>query len=349
MINLAIAGCVSFVVAVLGMPVLIKWLAARGISQPIRDDGPAAHHAKKGTPTMGGIMIVVAAIVGYLVPHLRPGLPFSRGGLMVVWAFVGAGVVGLTDDWIKVTRKRSLGLNKRAKIVGQLIVAVSFAVGSVRWVNVQHVLGFARWNSPGWKLSVVLFVISTVLVLVGASNAVNISDGLDGLAAGTSVYAFFAYAVMCFWMFRNPNTYRVPQALDLAVVATSMVGACLGFLWWNAAPARIFMGDVGALAIGSAFGALAVITYTQLLLPIIGGLFVFETISVILQVGSFRLFNKRRIFRMAPIHHHFELKGWPETTVIIRFWIISILLVAAGIGFFFGDFISLSGTVGGLS
>lgn len=347
MINLAIAGCVSFLVSVFGMPVLINWLAARGIGQPIRTDGPAAHHAKKGTPTMGGIMIVLAAIAGYLVPHLRPGLPFSRGGLMVVWAFVGAGAVGLADDWIKVTRKRSLGLNKRAKFAGQLIVAGVFALGSVRWVNVQHVVGFARWNAPGWRVGAAVFVVATVLVVVGASNAVNITDGLDGLAAGTSVYAFLAYAVMCFWMFRNVPTYRVPQALDLAVVATAMAGACLGFLWWNAAPARIFMGDVGALAIGSAFGGLSVITYTQLLLPIIGGLFVMETLSVIFQVGSFRLFNKRRIFRMAPVHHHFELKGWPETTVIIRFWIISILLVATGIGCFFGDFITLTGKGGG--
>ena len=347
MINLAISGTVAFLLAVLGMPLLITWLSARGIGQPIRSDGPAAHHSKKGTPTMGGIMIVVAAVGGYLVPHLRKGLPFSRGGLLVVWAFVGSGAVGLADDWIKVTRKRSLGLNKRAKIAGQFIVAAVFAVGTIRWANVQKVIGFARYDAPGIRLGAVLFVVASMFIMIGASNAVNLTDGLDGLAAGTSVYAFLAYSVMCFWMFRNPSTYRVPQALDLAVVSTAMVGACLGFLWWNAAPARIFMGDVGALAIGSAFGALAVITYTQLLLPIIGGLFVLETVSVILQVGSFRLFNKRRIFRMAPFHHHFELPGrwggWPETTVIIRFWIVAMILVALGIGFFFGDFISLSG------
>ena len=342
MINIGIAAACSFVVSVLGMPLLIRWLAAKGIGQPIRSDGPAAHHAKKGTPTMGGMMIVLAAVIGYVVPHLRQELPFSRGGLLVVWAFVGAGAVGLADDWIKVTRKRSLGLNKRAKLAGQLIVAGVFAFGAMAWANVQQVLGFSRWNMPGWKLPAAMFVVAIILVIMGASNGVNLTDGLDGLAAGSSVYAFLAYAVMCFWMFRNPATYNVPQALDLAVVASALVGGCLGFLWWNAAPARIFMGDVGALAIGAAFGALSVLTYTQLLLPIIGGLFVIETLSVILQVGSFRLFNKRRILRMAPIHHHFELGGWPETTVIIRFWIVAMILVAVGIGFFFADFISLS-------
>jgi phospho-N-acetylmuramoyl-pentapeptide-transferase len=341
MINLAMAGMVAFLVSLLGMPVLIRWLAARGIGQPIRAELSAGQQLKKGTPTMGGIMIVVGALTGYLIPHLRSGLPFSWGGICVVWAFVGAGTIGLADDWIKVTRKRSLGLNKRAKSLGQLFVASVFMVGALRKTDLEPIIGFVRQDSPGWKIPLAVFCVFCGLVVLGCSNAVNLTDGMDGLAAGTSVYAFGAYTLMCFWMFRNPSVYRIDQALDLAVIASAMVGACLGFWWWNAAPARIFMGDVGSLAIGAAFGALAVMTYTQLLLVIIGGLFVVETLSVIIQVTSFHLFNKKRVFRMAPIHHHFELKGWPETTVTIRFWIIAMIFVFSGLGFFFADFISL--------
>ncbi len=341
MINLAVAGIVSFLVTLLGMPLLMRWLFSRGIGQPIREELSADQQKKKGTPTMGGIMIVIGALLGYVVPHARGSLPFSFGGLAVVWAFVGAGCVGFADDWIKVTRKRSLGLNKTAKSLGQLFVALVFVLLAYSKTNLQPLIGFSRISAPGWRIPMVLFIVFAVIVVIGFSNAVNLTDGMDGLAAGTSVYAFGAYTLMCFWMFRNPTIYKIDQALDLAVIASAMVGACLGFWWWNAAPARIFMGDVGSLAIGSAFGAVAVMTYTPLLLPIIGGLFVIETVSVILQIISFRLFNKRRIFRMAPIHHHFELKGWPETTVTIRFWIIAMILVFSGLGMFFADFISL--------
>jgi phospho-N-acetylmuramoyl-pentapeptide-transferase len=344
MINLALAGLVAFAVTLLGMPVLLRWLYTRGFGQPIRQELSGEHQKKKGTPTMGGIMIVIGALVGYVVPHFRDGLPFSWGGLAVVWAFVGAGLVGLADDWIKVSNKRSRGLNKRAKSGGQLLVASVFCAMVFRRTDLEPVIGFTRLAAPGWRIPVVLFAVLVVIFVIGFSNAVNLTDGMDGLAAGTSVYSFGAYTVMCFWMFRNPDVYKVEQALDLAVIASAMVGACLGFWWWNAAPARIFMGDVGSLAIGSAFGAIAVLTYTPLLLPLIGGLFVIETISVILQIGSFHLFNKKRIFRMAPIHHHFELSGWPETTVTIRFWIVAMILVFSGLGFFFGDFISLPGS-----
>ncbi len=344
MIALLIAGSVSFFTALLGMPVLLRWLASKGIGQPIRSDGPASHLKKTGTPTMGGIAIVVAAVAGYVAPHfLTERLPFSRRGLLVVFAFVGAAMVGLADDWIKITRKRSLGLNKRAKISGQFLVALVFATLAIRWARVEPVLGFTRPQRPGWAIPAVLWVIVMMLVVIGTSNAVNLTDGLDGLAAGSSVYAFASYTVMGFWMFRHFGDYRIERALDVAVVAASMVGACAGFLWWNAAPARIFMGDVGSLAIGSALGAIAVVTYTPLLLPIIGGVFVAETLSVIAQVFTFRLMGGRRIFRMAPIHHHFELKGWPETTVIIRFWIISMIAAAVGLGLFYADFIRLGG------
>ena len=338
------AGAISFCVALFGMPVLIRWLVSRGIGQPIRSDGPQAHIKKSGTPTMGGIMIVIAAVAGYIVPHfVTDAVPFSRGGQLVLFAFVGCGLVGLADDWVKITRKRSLGLNKRAKIAGLLSVAVTFSVLAVQYAHVKKVIGFTRFSSPGWKVPVVVWVVFAVLIIVGATNAVNLTDGLDGLAGGSSMFAFVAYTVMAFWMFRHLDHYQVPQALDIAVFAASMVGACAGFLWWNAAPARIFMGDVGALAIGAAFGAVAIITYTPLLLPIIGALFVMETLSVMIQVFTFRLMKGRRIFRMAPIHHHFELGGWPETTVLIRFWILAMIVVSFGLGIFYADFLSSGG------
>jgi phospho-N-acetylmuramoyl-pentapeptide-transferase len=287
---------------------------------------------------------VISAVIGYIVPHIFTETPFSRRALLVVFTFVAAGSVGLADDWIKVTRKRSLGLNKRAKSGGQLIVAVTFAILAVKWAGVEQVISFTRIDWPGWKVPVILWAALAAVFIIGFSNAVNLTDGLDGLAGGSSVYGFAAYVVIGFWMFRNPEIYRMERALDVAVVASAMVGACAGFLWWNAPPARIFMGDVGALAIGGAFGAIAIVTHTALLLPIIGGLFVMETLSVMIQVFTFRLMGGKRYFRMAPIHHHFEMgeNPWPETTVIVRFWIIAIIFVSLGVGIFYGDFLRLT-------
>ena len=343
MTSLLVAALVSMMASLLGMPVLMRWLASKGIGQPIRKDLPETQQKKKGTPTMGGIAIVIAAVLGYGVPHYTTGLRYTRGGILVEFAFVGAAIVGLADDWIKVTRKRSLGLNKRAKAGGQLFVALVFAYFAATWANVPMTIGFTRFSNPGWKVPAAIWVLCTLFILIGFSNAVNLTDGMDGLAAGSSMYAFSAYTVMAFWMFRHVDIYHVKQALDVSVFAASMVGACAGFLWWNAAPARIFMGDVGALAIGSAFGAIAMVTSTPLLLPIIGGLFVVETLSVMIQIFTFRLMGGRRLFRMAPIHHHFELRGWPETTVIIRFWIIAMITAALGLGLFYADFLSLGG------
>ncbi len=344
MIALLISGATGFVLAVFGMPLLIEWLFRRGIGQPIRSDGPKSHLSKRGTPTMGGIMIVIATVGAYALPHfVTNAVPFSRGGLLCLFAFVGAGAVGLADDWIKVTRKRSLGLNKRGKIIGQFGVAAAFVVLAREWANVRPVVGFTRLSYPGLELHWLLWLGFAVLVVVGASNAVNLTDGLDGLAGGSSMFAFSGYVVMCFWMFRNREIYEVPQALDVAVLAAAMTGACAGFLWWNAAPARIFMGDVGALAIGGGLGAIAIVTYTPLLLPVIGGLFVVETLSVVAQVFTFRLMGGRRVLRMAPLHHHFELGGWPETTVVVRFWIIQLTLVAVALGLFYTEFLSAGG------
>ncbi|CAN5130457.1 phospho-N-acetylmuramoyl-pentapeptide-transferase [soil metagenome] len=339
MIPLLLASAVGFVVALVGTPGLIRWLRAHGIGQPIREDGPQGHFTKTGTPTMGGIIIVAGGVLGYLVAHLQDGAIFTWAGMLTVMAITGAGFVGLLDDWIKVKRARNLGLTKRTKFAGLLVVAGLFAVLALRQADISTDLSFTRIGSTGFELGPVLWTVWAILLILGTTNAVNLTDGLDGLAAGSSTFSFSAFVVIAFWAFRHPEVYTYPQPLDLALVAGAMMGACAGFLWWNAAPARIFMGDTGSLAIGAGLAALALTTNTQLLLPIIGGLFVVETLSVIVQVGAFRLFG-RRVFRMAPIHHHFELLGWPETTVIIRFWILAGMLTALAMGFYYADFLS---------
>jgi phospho-N-acetylmuramoyl-pentapeptide-transferase len=339
-IALLLSGGVALLVSLVGTPILIRWLQAQGIGQQIREDGPQGHITKAGTPTMGGLMIVAGAVVGYLVGHFRAGAIYTRGGILVVAAVVGAGLVGFADDWIKVRRQRSLGLNKRAKIVGQLAVAGGFAYLAAGWANVDDALSFTRQGAPGTPDLGWLWYVWAILVIIGSSNAVNLTDGLDGLAAGSATFAFSSLAIIGFWQFRHFDAYEIRQALDLALLAVSLTGACAGFLWWNAAPARIFMGDTGSLAIGAGLAALALVMKLDLLLPVVGGLYVLETLSVIVQVVSFRFFH-RRVFGMAPIHHHFELAGWPETTVIVRFWILAGLCTALSLGIFYADFISL--------
>jgi phospho-N-acetylmuramoyl-pentapeptide-transferase len=287
---------------------------------------------------MGGIAIVVGAFAGWVVSDLRNGV-FTRTGIFVMFAILGGGAVGLLDDWIKVVRARSLGLNKRAKMIGLLTVAVVFALLMSFHTSVHTELSFTRWDSAPLDLGRTLWIIWAVLLITGFANAVNLTDGLDGLASGAALFAFASFMFIAFWQFRHESVYGVPHALDLAVISAAMVGGCAGFLWWNAAPARIFMGDTGSLAIGVGLAALALATSTHLLLIIIGGLFVIETVSVILQVARFRISGKR-FFRMAPFHHHLELGGWPETTVIIRLWLVSGLCTAVGLGIFYADAIA---------
>ena len=339
MIRLLIAAGVAMSTSLIGTRVLIRWLSRLRIGQPIRNDGPEGHATKAGTPTMGGLAIVTGAFLGYVLSDLYHGI-YTRTGIFVMLAIIGGGAVGLLDDWIKVVRERSLGLNKRAKMLGLVVVAVGFSLLMLVHTGAHTELSFTRIAQPGIDLGDTLWTIWAVLLIVGSSNAVNLTDGLDGLAAGAGTFCFAAFTFIAFWQFRYPEAYEVPHALDLAVVSASMAGACLGFLWWNAAPAQIFMGDTGSLAIGTGLAALALATNTHLLLPVVGGLFVMETVSVILQIGSFRLFGGRRVFRMAPVHHHFELGGWPETTVIVRFWIISGLCTAVGLGLFYADSIA---------
>jgi phospho-N-acetylmuramoyl-pentapeptide-transferase len=338
--DLLLAGAVAMVVALIGTPLLINWLHSRGIGQQIREDGPERHLSKAGTPTMGGVALIGAAVAGWLFSHTVA--TFTTRGLVAMLTVCAAAAIGMADDWIKVHRQRSLGLNARAKAAAQLVVAVAFAVVAVTWLKVDTHLSFTRYNSTGIDLGKVGWVIFAVLVIVGFSNAVNLTDGLDGLAAGSSTFAFASFAVIGFYQLKHFDIYRNPAPLDEAIMATALIGGCAGFLWFNAAPARIFMGDTGSLGIGTAIATLALLENVDLLILIIGGLFVLETLSVIIQVASFRFFH-RRVFRMAPIHHHFELLGWPETTVIVRFWILAGLFTALALGSFYADFLSQGG------
>ncbi len=342
MIRLLVAVTLAAGVSLFGTRFLINWLTRHRIGQPIREDGPDGHMTKAGTPTMGGAAIVGGATIAYVLSDVYPDGVYTRSGIFVMLAILGAGAVGLLDDWLKVSRERNLGLNKRAKVIGLLVVAFGFAILMVGFTDIQTEVGFTRWDSTSIDLGNVGWVFWAVLVILATSNAVNLTDGLDGLAAGSSIFSFAALTVIAFWAFRHPQIYDLDHALDLAVVAVAMLGACIGFLWWNAAPARIFMGDTGSLAIGTALACLALSTNTDLLLPIVGGLFVLETLSVVIQIVGFRLFNRRRIFRMAPVHHHFELLGWPETTVIVRFWMIAGFFVAFALGIFYADYVELT-------
>ncbi len=344
MIAIFAAGGFAMLAAAIVTPILIKALKLRGIGQQIREDGPQRHVVKAGTPTMGGLAILGAFVIGYLVAHARLGAPWTSDGILVLFVVLGFGLVGFLDDWIKVRHHRSLGLTKSGKLGGQIFVALLFALGARYLGHLSDTITFVRTGAFSINLGTPLWVIFVVLVIIGASNAVNLSDGLDGLAAGSSIFAFSILCIIGYWQFRHVQVYGVSSGLDLAIAAVAMAGACAGFLWWNAAPARIFMGDTGSLAIGAGLGALGLEMQLDLLLPIIAGLFVIITLSVVIQVASFRIFH-RRVFRMAPLHHHFELIGWPETTVIIRFWILAGLFTALALGLFYADFLSLGQVV----
>jgi phospho-N-acetylmuramoyl-pentapeptide-transferase len=337
------SGGVGFLLALFLTPLWIRFLTARSLFQTIREDGPTHQH-KVGTPTMGGVVIVFAAVLGYAVGHIGTSVVFTRSGILAVLVIVASGVLGLMDDYLGIRNRRNLGLNKRGKLVGQLVIAVVFAVLALTWVHTSTQLSFTRFSLPGWQLTSVGWFFLAAFVIIATSNAVNLTDGLDGLASGSATFSFGVLAIIGYWQFRHFDIYHLHASLDLALVAVALVGACLGFLWWNAAPARIFMGDTGALAVGSGLGALCLLMNLDLLLPIIGGLFVGVTLSVIIQVISFRVFG-RRVFRIAPIQHHFEQRGWPETTVTIRFWITAGLLAMLGLGIFYGDFLKIAKVV----
>ncbi|MDP3712648.1 MAG: phospho-N-acetylmuramoyl-pentapeptide-transferase [Mycobacteriales bacterium] len=353
--SVLVAALTALVLSLLGTPLVVKLFRRRGYGQEIREDGPSSHATKRGTPTMGGSVIILATLVGYGVAHLlvidQPGRGPTASALLVLGLMTGLGLVGFLDDFIKIRKQRSLGLTAAAKFFGQLICGLGFAIGALQFKNADGLtpastnLSFVR-DYETLALGTAGFVIFAYLMVTATSNAVNLTDGLDGLATGTSVMVFASYVIIAFWQFGNSclreltaGCYTSRDPLDVALVAAAAMGACFGFLWWNASPAKIFMGDTGSLALGGAFAGMAIVTRTELLLVVLGGLFVVETLSVIIQVGWFKM-TRKRVFNMAPIHHHFELAGWVENTVIVRFWIIAGLAVAFGLGVFYAEYLS---------
>lgn len=341
MIRLLLAAAIAAVVSLGGTRLLIAVFRARNLAQPIRSDGPETHAGKAGTPTMGGLAIVGGACAGYAGSDFIHGGIFTRTGILVMLAILAAAGVGALDDWLKIRRADSSGISMRAKMFGLCAVGAGFATLTVLATDVSTELSFTRAGGIGWDLGPVGWVLWATLIIVATANAVNFTDGLDGLAAGSSIFNFAAFIIIGYWAFRHVDLYDLPHALDLAVVGAAMLGGCVGFLWWNAAPAQIIMGDTGSLAIGTALGALALTTNTHLLLPIMCALFVVETLSVILQIGVFRSLGGRRLFKMAPIHHHFEKHGWHETWVIVRFWLFAGFATAVALGLFYADYFPL--------
>lgn len=362
MITILLAGAIALVGTLLGTRAAIGLLVKKSYGQFIRDDGPTSHHTKRGTPTMGGIVIILAVVAAYALAHLITWTPPSASGLLVLLLFVGTGVVGFLDDWIKISKQRSLGLTPVQKLVGQTTVAVAFGILALNFPNERGItpaspaISFVR--DVSWlQLPVFLAVVWFLLLVLGTSNAVNLTDGLDGLAAGASTMVFVAYALINFWQYNQScawgdasaaTCYQVRDPYDLVVVAVALAGACFGFLWWNAKPAKIFMGDSGSLSLGGGLAGLAIMSRTEILLVILGGLFVIITLSVIIQTSWFKVTKWRtgtgqRVFKMAPLQHHFEMLGWSEVTIVIRFWIIAGCFVALGIGMFYAEWVARAG------
>jgi phospho-N-acetylmuramoyl-pentapeptide-transferase len=354
-----LGGGLALIFSLLGTRVAIRAFTRLGYGQEVRDDGPTSHHTKRGTPTMGGVVIIAATVLGYFLAKLITLDAPSASALLLLFLFVGCGMVGFLDDFIKIVKQRSLGLRSKAKMIGLTIVAVTFGVVALlpaleddrELTPASTSISFLRdieWLTLPAALAVLFFW----LVITGTSNAVNLADGYDGLATGASVMVFGAYMLVNIWQNNQScsltggrTCYEVRDPLDLAVIAAAITGACFGFLWWNASPAAIFMGDTGSLALGGALAGFAILTRTELLMAILGGLFVAITLSVMVQVSFFKITRRltgtgRRVFRIAPIQHHFEMLGWAEVTIVIRFWIITGLCVAAGLGIFYAEWVA---------
>lgn len=372
MIALLIAGAFSLAFTLFLTPLFIRLFQRIGWGQFIRDDGPQSHHTKRGTPTMGGIVFLVGAFLGYLVGHLVAGVPWTMVGILVFGMAFGLGLVGFVDDFAKIRKQRSLGIGGWTKIAGQVIVGTVFAVFAITenfrdennltpastWISGVRDISWLNLFAFGSVVGFVLFVVWVNVITTSTSNAVNVTDGLDGLASGAAIFAISAYILIGFWQANqscfNENVigsttfykcYEVRDPLDLAVAAAALCGALIGFLWWNTSPAKIFMGDTGSMGLGGALAALAILTRTELLLVVIAGLFIIVTGSVIVQrtyfkITKWRFGQGRRVFLMSPLQHHFELKGWAEITIVVRFWLIAALFVAAGVGTFYLEWAS---------
>lgn len=298
---------------------------------------------------MGGVAILVAVLAGYFLTHLITWRPVSVSALLVLYLMVGLGLVGMADDYLKIFKQRSTGLRARTKLIGQAVVAFSFAYLSVQFPDPQGntpasmAISFVR--DTGVVLPLGLFLIWVWFLVTATTNGVNLTDGLDGLATGAAIMSFLAYVLLAIWQYGQNCAFEVTEfcyntqnPLDLAMVAAATAGASFGFLWFNTSPARIFMGDTGSLALGGGIAGLAILTRTELLLPLLAGLFLITTVSVILQVGSFKL-TGRRVLRMAPLHHHFEMLGWPEIQIVVRFWIIQGLAIGIGLTLFYAEWV----------
>lgn len=361
-----LAGGFAVVFALLVTPWVIRYLKVKQFGQFIREDGPASHHTKRGTPTMGGIVIIVATLVGWLGGNLATGRLPNISSMLVAGLMLGLGLVGFLDDGIKITRERSLGLNAAWKIILQGLVGIGFSVAVLNFPDENGVkpastavsflrdtaLDLAVW---GPALGIILFIVWSNFLITAWSNAVNLTDGLDGLATGAALIFFGAYVLVNIWQSNqlcgvtnvNPGTcYEVRDPRDLAILSAALAGATLGFLWWNASPAKIFMGDTGSLALGGAIAGLTIVSRTEILGGIIGGLFVIVVMSSVLQISYFKITGGKRIFKMAPLHHHFELLGWGEVTIVTRFWIIALLFTGAGMGMFYAEWVSNTGAGG---
>ena len=359
MIALLLAGIFSLLYSLLLTPVFIRLFKRLQWGQFIREDGPKSHFSKRGTPTMGGLIFLSGAVFAYFGAKAVMGHQPTPSALLVLFMAVGLGAVGFIDDFLKTRKQQSLGLGGWAKIAGQILIAAPFAILSLQFANKAGLtpastnislfrdlpINLFAW---GAAIGTILFVLWVIVLVVSSSNAVTVTDGLDGLAGGASILAVGSYVLIGFWQFNQRcsanigelGCYEVRDPLDLAVVAAAIVGGLIGFLWWNTSPAHIYMGDTGSLGIGGAIAAFAILSRTELLLLLIGGLFVIEAGSVVLQRLYFKITGGKRIFLMSPIHHHFELKGWAEVTVVVRFWIIAAAFAIGGVGLFYAEWIA---------
>jgi len=346
-----VAGALALFFSLFCTPVLIKALARRGYGQIIRDDGPTTHHTKRGTPTMGGIIIIFSALISYLIAHLVLGSTISVSAVLILGLVVALGLVGFLDDYMKVSRQNSAGISGKAKIFGQVFFASIFGYLGTHFPDKDGLtpisLNLSTLRDTSISLGPILVVVWIAFMVTATSNGVNLTDGLDGLATGASVMTFLAFVLIGVWEFGQScavavtaNCYNVRDPLDLAVLAAAFAGACTGFLWWNASPAKIFMGDTGSLALGAALAGMAASLRVELLLIPLGGIFVIITLSVALQVIYFKATGGKRLFKMAPLQHHFELMGWGEVTIVLRFWIIAGLSVALGLGLFYTQWVA---------
>jgi phospho-N-acetylmuramoyl-pentapeptide-transferase len=351
--TILLSAAISMIVALLGTRPTITVLRKRKLGTQIRLDGAqaTASLSKSGTPAMGGIVIIIASLIGYVLGHLFTGTPMTISGVLVLFLMTGLGFVGFLDDYLKLVKKPSVGLRSGQKLAGQAIVGVIFAILAIHFPDGYDLtpasLRLSFIADFGISIGAVLFVGWVLLMVLATSNGVNLADGMDGLATGASILVLSAYVIIGNWQGRNDcttelaqNCYSVRDPYDAAVVAAVVMGACFGFLWWNAPPAKIFMGDTGSLALGGTLAGLAVVTRTDLLLLLLGGLFVIVTMSVVIQVSVFKVTKFRtgkpyRVFKIAPLHHHFEQVGWAETTIVVRFWLIAGMFVALGLGIFY--------------